>query len=455
MKTSIILNTDSYKPSMYQQLPENTTEAYGYIESRVGGMFDYCVFMGLQLFLMEHMSSPITQEEIDEAESIITEHGEPFNRDGWEYILKTYNGWLPVEICALPEGTVVPCGVPVSTVRSLDPFCAWLETYVETALLRAVWYASTVATISHEIKQDITRVMKGTCDNLDKLPFMLHDFGARGSSSTESSYIAGLSHLSQFMGTDTMLSLVAARRYFGEQMAGFSIPAMEHSTVTSWGREGEVDAYRNMLKVYGKPNALLACVSDSYDLENAVDNIWGKELKQEVIDSGAFVVIRPDSGDPKTMVMLTLKLLANNYGYTINSKGYKVLNHVRVLQGDGVNRKSINEIMNAMILGNWSMDNIAFGMGGALHQQCDRDWGRWAMKCSAIKVNGVWRDVFKQPKTDISKSSKRGQFAVDENMHVHNLIGYTGVNLLQPVWRTGKLLRTQTLAEIREISSRG
>ena len=217
--------------------------------------------------------------------------------------------------------------------------------------------------------------------------------------------------------------------------AGFSIPAMEHSTVTSWGRQGEEPSYTNMLDNYAKPGALLAAVSDSYDLEHAVDVIWGKNLKQKVIDSGATVVVRPDSGKPVDVVMMTIRGLAENYGYTLNSKGYKVLNYIRVIQGDGIEKDSIIEICDTMLGEGWSLDNIAFGMGGALLQHCDRDWGRWAMKCSAIRINGEWRDVYKQPKTDMSKSSKRGRFDDDE--------------LLQTVYKNGVLVRDMTLGDVR------
>jgi len=161
----------------------------------------------------------------------------------------------------------------------------------------------------------------------------------------------------------------------------------------------------------------------------------GKNLKQKVIDSGATVVVRPDSGKPVDVVMMTIRGLAENYGYTLNSKGYKVLNYIRVIQDDGIEKDSIIEICDTMLGEGWSLDNIAFGMGGALLQHCDRDWGRWAMKCSAIRINGEWRDVYKQPKTDMSKSSKRGRFDDDE--------------LLQTVYKNGVLVRDMTLGDVR------
>lgn len=445
---NIILATDGYKPSMPVQYPGGTQFIYDYVESRAGGRFKEIMFIGVQAFTRKYLSSPITQADIDEAKAVFATYGAPFYSADWEYILEKHNGYLPIEIKAIPEGTVCKPGIPVVTVVNTDPACFWLVTHIETALLRAIWYMSTVATISYEIKQDLIKAMKTSCDSLDKLPFMLHDFGARGVSSAESASLGGLAHLANFMGTDTIEALIAAKRFYDADAAGGTIPAMEHSTVTTWGVDGEVDAFRNMLRKYGKPGALLACVSDSYDLENAVANIWGEELKAEVINSGAMVVIRPDSGDAVTNITFCLEMLASKFGYDLNTKGYKVLRNVRLIQGDGVDRSSIKEITDAMLRSGWSLDNIAFGMGGALLQHCDRDWGRWAMKCSAIKIKGKWNDVYKQPKTDPSKASKRGRFKVSPDFEVVD-INEPGDNLLQTVYKDGELFNEVTLDDIR------
>ena len=142
-----------------------------------------------------------------------------------------------------------------------------------------------------------------TADDADaEIAFKVHDFGARGVSSQETAAIGGAAHLVNFLGSDTMAALLLHRKFYNCEMAGFSIPAAEHSTITSWGRENEAEAYRNMLKNFAKPNALVAVVSDSWNIFEAVEKIWGEQLKQEVIDSGATVVIRPDSGEPVEVV---------------------------------------------------------------------------------------------------------------------------------------------------------
>ena len=404
---NLLLNTDSYKVSMFKQYPVGTTGVYSYIESR-GGRYDSTLMFGLQAFIKEYLLEPITQTDIDIADEILSAHGEPFNREGWEYILRAHNGFLPVVIRAVPEGTVVPVKNVLATIENTDPECFWLTTYLETALLRAVWYPTTVATQSKVIKNIIKDFLERTGDP-STINFKLHDFGARGVSSLESAGIGGAAHLVNFMGSDTITGVLFASEYYNAGVAGFSIPAMEHSTVTSWGRDGEVDAYRNMLTQFAKPGSIVAVVSDSYDVFNAAEKLWGEALRQQVVDSGATVVIRPDSGDPVTVNRQLIEILGAKFGYTTNAKGFKVLNNVRLIQGDGINELTVRSILGAFMAGGWSADNIAFGMGGALLQAIDRDTQKFAMKCSSARVNGEWIDVQKDPITDAGKKSKAGR----------------------------------------------
>jgi nicotinamide phosphoribosyltransferase len=296
------------------------------------------------------------------------------------------------------------------------------------------------------------------------LPFKLHDFGARGTSSGESAEMGGMAHLVNFLGSDTIEAIVAARQYYGEFMAGFSIPAAEHSTITAWGREGEVAAYRNMLKQFAKPGKVLAVVSDSYDIDHACDALWGQELRQEVIDSGATVVIRPDSGDPLEVLPRIATLLADRFGCTLNSKGFKVLNHVRLIQGDGIDGPdSIHDILQKLKEHGFSADNIAFGMGGGLLQQVNRDNYGFAMKCCAAKVNGEWRDVFKDPITDPGKASLKGRLITVRDagqlMTMRESEGRrwsdTGTgDAMQVVYMNGVGANWTTLAEVRESAAK-
>lgn len=448
-KTSILLSADSYKYSQFNQYPEGTEYIYSYIESR-GGKYDETVFFGLQAFIKEYLLDPITVEMIDEAEAIITAHGEPFNREGWEYILDEYKGYLPVEIRAVPEGSVIPVSNILVSIRNIDPECYWLTSFLETALLRAVWYPTTVATNSREIKKVILDALERTGTPGD-IAFKLHDFGARGVSSLESAGIGGAAHLVNFMGTDTIEALLFARRYYGADMAGFSVPAMEHSTVTSWGRDHEVDSYRNMVKKNGKPGGIISAVSDSYDIFNAC-KLWGTELKQDILDSGATLVVRPDSGDPATVVRACLTILDEYFGHTVNDKGYKVLNNVRVLQGDGITIDSIRDILDTIIRCGYSADNLVFGQGGALLQIVNRDDQRFAMKCSAAWVNGKWVDVYKDPITDQGKKSKKGLLKLIKNEDGYKTVRLDenyDLDLLELVYYCGTLIREMTFEEVR------
>lgn len=456
MKHNIILNTDSYKASMFVQYPPKTETVYSYIESR-GGRYNETVLFGVQAFVKEYLSDPVTMEDIDEAEAIWTAHGEPFNRAGWEYIVKELGGRLPVRIKSAPEGSVIPTRNAMVTIENTDPNCFWLTTYIETALLRAVWYPTTVATNSREIKKVIARYLQETEGNIAALGFKLHDFGARGASSNETAMLGGMAHLVNFMGTDTIAAVVGARRYYNEAVAGFSIPAAEHSTITSWGRENEADAYRNMLKQFGREGSLLAVVSDSYDIFNAVENLWGDELRQEVVDSGATLVVRPDSGDPFSIVTEIITMLDEKFGSTVNDKGYKVLNNVRIIQGDGVNIDTITDILGGLKVMGYSADNVAFGMGGALLGAPQRDDQKFAMKASAALINGEWVDVYKDPITDSGKTSKKGRLGLVYECGVGSC-GFHTVpeniadkknNVLRTVFENGELTVDDTFAEIR------
>jgi nicotinamide phosphoribosyltransferase len=414
---NLILDTDSYKISHYKQYPfgDNfkTTGMFSYLESR-GGKWDSTVFFGLQYILKEYLSKPVTMADVEEAKILSEAHGEPFNYDGWKYIVEQLGGKIPVRIRAVPEGTVVPVHNILMSCESTDPNVPWVVSYIETLLMRC-WYPITVATQSREIKKLIYSYLDKTSDDPDaEISFKLHDFGCRGVSSYESAAWGGASHLVNFMGTDTVPALKLLRDYYNTPMAGYSIPAAEHSTITSWGRDNEAKAYANMLKQYAKPGSILAVVSDSYDIYNACEHIWGGELRQQVIDSGATLVIRPDSGDPTTVVSKCLHLLGKKFGYTVNSKGYRVLNNVRVIQGDGVNLNSIADILLAITDLGWSTSNVGFGCGGVLLQQVNRDTQKFAYKCSSMEMtftdgskNSI--DVYKDPVTDHGKLSKRGR----------------------------------------------
>lgn len=420
MKKNRILDTDSYKTSHYLQYPVGTQRVFSYLEARGSERnWQASLFFGLQYILKEYFSDPISYDEFYEASALVPKHMVPFNSAGWQRLIEKHHGRLPLRIRAAPEGLLVPLQNVLVTVENTDPEFGWLTSYFETQLMR-LWYPITVATQSYYLKKLIFDYLVKTADDpATEILFKLHDFGARGVSSAESAAIGGAAHLVNFRGTDTIIAIRMLRDYYNDEVSAYSIPAAEHSTITSWGKEREIDAYRNMLARYAKPGGMLAVVSDSWDIYNAVEHIWGESLKQEVIDSGATVVIRPDSGNPVEVVSKVAGLLAEKFGTTANSKGFKVLNNVRIIQGDGVNPDSIAAILENLTGQGFSASNIAFGMGGALLQKLDRDTLKFAFKCSAIMINGKWQDVYKDPITDRGKRSKCGRLDLIKHGNGH------------------------------------
>lgn len=410
---NIILSTDSYKASHFLQYPEGMTGMFSYVESR-GGRYDQTLFFGLRYIVEKYLNHKVTVAEVNEARDFFLTHGEPFPYEGWMKIATQYSGCIPLKVRAVPEGTVVPNFNVLMTVESTDPDTFWLVSWFETLLMR-VWYPITVATTSMYAKRIILDALIESADDpYGEIAFKLHDFGARGVSSGESAAIGGAAHLVNFMGSDTVEGIYLANKVYGVEggMSAFSIPAMEHSTVTSWGRDNEFAAYANMLDQFAKPGAILAAVSDSYDLWNVIENGWGGELYDQVVNSGATIVVRPDSGTPHEVVLKALQMLDEKFGHTINSKGYKVLNYVRVIQGDGITADSIPLIVDTFMDVGYSATNVNFGMGGGLLQQVNRDTQRMAYKCSAAFIDGFWVDVNKDPITDPGKASKKGRLTL-------------------------------------------
>ncbi|XP_071171487.1 nicotinamide phosphoribosyltransferase-like isoform X2 [Mytilus edulis] len=453
---NICLVTDSYKVTHYRQYPSNTTLVYSYFESR-GGKYPTTTFFGLQYLLKRFLTGQVvTKEKIEEAKKICNSHFglDIFNEEGWNYILEKHNGYLPLLIKAVPEGLNIQTRNVLFTVENTDPNCYWLTNYFESYLVQ-VWYPMTVATNSLYQKDLITKYLKETADNLDSLPFKLSDFGFRGSSSFESAGIGGCAHLVHFLGSDTLCALMTAKMYYGCDMAGFSVPAAEHSTITTWGKDGEADAFINMLKQF--PTGIVSCVGDSYDMWRVCDKVWGQELKGlvEAREGKGTLVVRPDSGYPPDIVVKVLDILGKYYKTTINSKGFKLLPpYLRVIQADGVNYETLGAVLENMKKNRWSADNVVFGSGGALLQQVDRDTQKCAFKCSYAVVNGEERNVFKNPVDDPGKMSKKGRLTLEYKNGKYKTIeegkGDTSKDILVPVYKNGILLKEYTLDEIRK-----
>lgn len=423
---STLAKSDSYKYGHFYQNRPDTEYISSYVESRGcedGRGWNEMVVAGIPYLTETFLTRPlVTPDSLKRMAKRVPQHGVTFNEQGWTDLLRIHNGMPPLKIQALEEGSVVPLHTPMFQMVNTDKRFQWVGPWMETHVLRSLWYPTTVATLSFHCKRTIKKYMLETAGHIDGLDFMLHDFGSRGVSSSESAMIGGLAHLYNFSGSDTFEAVELANKLLREDMAAYSVDAAEHSTITSFGGPAfEVDAYEHMLDSNAhRENAIISVVSDSYDLWNAIDNLWGDKLKDKVdalAGRGNRLVVRPDSGDPLTVPVRAVERLMAKFGSTTNAKGYRVLPaHIRVLQGDGINQQSIATILENAKQAGLSAENFVFGMGGELLQKVNRDTLKFAMKTSAAKGrnfnNGEWYDVYKDPVDDKGKTSKRGRLAV-------------------------------------------
>lgn len=461
MTTDFTLRTDSYKHSHWRQLPKDAVNAYSYLESRMPGV--KTCFCGLQYILKNNfVGKVLSPEKIERARKRVDAHMGPgtYNYDAWMKMYKKYGGVLPLRIRAVREGTVVDSQNVLMDIQLTedDKDFAFLPNFSET-LLSQVWYPTTVATNSWHSKRDIRHWLLATGCSLDGLAYKLHDFGFRGVSSVESAGIGGFAHLVNFAGTDTLEALEVAEEYYRQlEVAGVSIPASEHFTITSWGEENECKAFENMLNEY--PTGPMACVSDSFDIFRACSEYWGGELREKVLQRDGFLVIRPDSGDFYTVLPKVMKILWDKFGGTLTDKGYKLLDsHVRVIQGDGIKPGTPYGILKCLASYGFAADNIAFGSGGGLLQDVNRDTFKFAFKCSAMKRGDEWVDVFKNPITDPGKKSKRGKLSLHIELdgsyytieNLHKMANFKpGRDQLETIFENGELLIDDSMEDIRK-----
>lgn len=473
----ILWLTDSYKPTQWSQLPDNTTEIEAYFESR-GGKTKDTVFFGLQSLLKKHfVGQQVHASSVNEMRDFCREHfmgHDYFNHKGWMHIAQEHGGRLPLEISAVPEGSVIPTGNILMKFRNTCQHdsadrsirkCAWLTTYMESLGVH-VWFPSSVATLTREFKKAIDHYVRLSGGNSADVEFMLQNFNFRGSQCVESARLSSAAHLLNFMGTDTMVGIRKLIKDYGvRKMPGFSVYATEHSVICAYGQtdEAETNAYRAVMNG-ADDDAIVAVVSDYRDIARAVDHIWGEVLRDEVKARKGKLVIRPDSGHPPTIVKQCLVAAGQRFGFETNHAGYRVLLNVGLLQGDGVDLNMVHDIYMPMVADRWAATNVALGAGIGICDVTRDTWKYKFMESSAI-VDGVQRDVFKAPKTDSGKHSKKGRLAL-----IHTSEGYRTVqeadlnvalqsgvivndplnqNIVRPVFRDGDLLVDEHFDDIR------
>lgn len=460
---------DGYKFSQFLQYPLKTNHLLSYIEARFGAKHVDIPFY-IQPFLKEFMTRPLTQRHIDDQAAANAKYGAPFNKAGYERIVNDFGGRWPVEIKALPEGCVVPPGVPMLYIQETHPDFAWVVPPFETAMLRGVWYMTTVGAISLAVQKTIRKYLLESSDMSPEeieqtMALMLNDFGARGATGHEGAMLGGMAHLlTGQLGTDTMEAVDGLRIYYHQERGtgGMTIPASEHSTATAFGLKPEEEiAFNNhMIETFGS-GFIFASVIDSVDAHRNVRDHWGTANLERVLEMKARLVLRPDSGVPEEESVSVLELMWERFGGTVNSKGKRVLNpKVRMIYGDGINEESIERICYAVVNAGFSLENMCFGMGGALLQACTRDTERYAMKACEIGDENGYRDIGKKPLTDPTKASKFGPrwvYLIDDEEKGQNTLHITDVphddipELMSVRYRDGLLLEDYTCEMVRDL----
>ncbi|RYF51623.1 MAG: nicotinate phosphoribosyltransferase [Cytophagaceae bacterium] len=398
----------------------------------------------------------VTYADIADAGEFAQLHGVPFNFAGWDRIVSVHDGRIPVRIKAAPEGLLIPTRNVLATVENTDPTMPWLTSYIETALLRAVWYPTTVATRVHTMKQRIKPFYDAT-GNVANMGFGILDFSARGCSSRETAEVGGLAHMLSFIGSDNLPAILAADRYYDEPMAAYSVAATEHSVTTSWGREGENASIEYLIDNMMPENGILSMVGDTYNIYEFVHKI--AKYQDRIANKGGTVVIRPDSGDMQVVLRKVIADVRDEFWNDRNEKGYLMPRRVKVLQGDGINENSVVvPFQIAKELG-VSADAIMTGSGGGLMQaNIDRDTCKFAFKASNVRRNGVDIPIAKDPITDPGKRSKMGRLMlvgpelVGEYKTISTMDAKSGeqFDTLRTIYENGKLSNMEAFSTIRE-----
>lgn len=445
-----------YHPDMY---PPGTTEVELYYTAR-GGEFPYAQLFGLQYVIKRWLAGKFfTQadlDEITEERRLLKRH---FNPEIWQYILDTYDGRLPIEICAVKEGVKLEPNNAMFTVRSLDPKCYWIPGELED-VLQHVWLPSGVLVKSGMIHEIALDYLSKTSDNPNvAIQWMLNDFGLRSATTLEAGAIAGAAHLINFRGSDTGLAEELLRQFYNvpkvtetQAIALYdSVAATEHSIMTSLGKDGEAIIVGQQLDKF--PTGLLSIVGDSYDIYNFAANIIGGIYRDRIMSRLGKVVVRPDSDDPLVVVPKLLEILGDKFGFTVNSKGYKVLPPcIGLIWGDGMDLFSIRRLFAAMMDAGWSIENCVVGMGGGLVQKINRDTQKVAIKCCSQTRNGIQYDIWKEAPGKVSLRGKPALIYKEFNQKYEtinrNSLVFPLVDYLEPVFNTGKLLRDMTYDEV-------
>ncbi|MCU4640508.1 nicotinate phosphoribosyltransferase [Acinetobacter courvalinii] len=481
---------DFYKADHRRQYPVGTEYVYANFtprSSRLAKMLpdfdDKIVFFGLQGFIKHFLIETWNEGFFNQpkAKVVAAYQRRMDNALGEgavpvEHIEALHDlGYLPLKIKALPEGSRVNIKVPVLTIINTDPNFFWLTNYIETVLSAELWKSCTTASIAYEYKRLLTQYAEKTGAPLDFVPVQGHDFSSRGMSGIYDAAQSGVGHLTSFIGTDSVASIDYAEEYYNATgIVGVSVPATEHSVMCMGSEESEIETFRRLIcELY--PAGVVSIVSDTWDFWRVITE-FSVELKTEILQRKpntlglAKVVFRPDSGDPVKIICGdpeaerdspaykgAVQCLWEIFGGTKTAQGYKVLNErVGLIYGDSITLERAQNILKGLQAKGFASNNLVFGIGSYTYNYLTRDSFGFAVKATWGQVNGVGRELFKDPVTDSGvKKSAKGLLRVEQTENGFELFDQQNfeqenMGALQTVFENGQLLRECSLDQIRE-----
>lgn len=466
LKVNLIADTDAYKQGHWSMINPGLEYQYTYGEARVKSKYPVTVMFGMQVIISKYLSQPVTQEDLEEAVelSTIANGYNTVNVEAWQKIIDN-GGKIPITIKSAPEGSIVPIDNVLFVLNSNEEFFA-KEMNILEPLIMHIWYPSSLATRSLFIYNSILPLFQQSGDEA-VLPYMVNDFGLRGATTRESAIIAGMSHLLLFRGSDNLPSVRGVIEYysitgkladctFKEDILS-TVKASEHSVPLSYGNSKELEYLKNFINSLPK-DKMGSVVIDTYDTIGFIKNIVSnKEIVEMIKAREAKLIFRPDSGDFRLLIPTLLQLLESIFGSTVNEKGYRVLNHVSLIQGDGMDEQSIPELYQIVLNTGFACSNLAVGSGGGLHQKdITRDTQRFAIKPSFGIINGEQWNFMKAPKTDLTKASKPGMLKLSPTHKGYTTISSNDtmsfdsyVDVLQVVFENGELKNFKEFPEVR------
>lgn len=480
------LLTDFYKVCHHEMYPEGLTKLVSYWTPRMTRIdkIDKVVMFGLQGFIQQYLIGYFNKNFFNlDKYTLMLEYKRTLKytmgiEDADTSHLEALHdlGYLPLEISAVPEGTRIPIKTPMIQITNTHDDFAWLVNFIETLMSCHIWQPMTSATIAYRYREIMTEYYdKTVCDFDTVVENGAGDFSMRGMSCLQSAESSGAGHLLSFNKTATIPAIRYLENNYmtdiGRETVGLGAPSTEHSIMSSYGRD-ELFAYQDLIRKY--PTGTLSIVSDTYDYWNVLSNII-PELKTQILARDGKLLIRGDSGCPIKIICGddeapvgspewygTVGMLWNTFGGYVNSKGYKVLDaHVGAIYGDGITLERAEAIMKGLEKKGFAVSNVVLGIGSFTYQYNTRDTFGFALKATHAIINGKETFIYKEPKTDTDnfKKSQKGMCVVFENgsgiTFVDNRYTYEmdeskEFNLLQPVFRDGKMLKMQSLRSIRE-----